>query len=343
MDGNPLRYRRVAGNFVLYSVGWDGIDHGGRMPRHDPGEPFESFTPYSASHEVDLVWPRPAATDEVETWHQVQLAERQQRADEMEELQAYARWHMTAVRQAEAARLLAERPKPIPEDLKYRGRFLVDVLRNEAITGTDQQSLAQLLTLRQLVTGSEPEIITFEAPIRFDALTNIGRLDLLIDVCTNGDFDEGCYAGKAECSRTVDGNCLITWSTLYEAPGLHALQLWLQLNEPTKVEDGLDGPMLPFTITNLCQFSLESATYNPESGATLRAKLPELNGKFTVELATATGEHLKTISGTTSNGVVNVFWNLVDDRGLRFTGESFNSTFKITLPDSKRSQTLNGP
>jgi hypothetical protein len=76
---------------------------------------------------------------------------------------------------------------------------------------------------------------------------------------------------------------------------------------------------------------------------TLYAKLPESNGVYTIELKAPAGAHIKTFKGTTTNGVIRVHWDLIDDRGNRYTNEAFDSVFQITLPGSGRSQTLKRP
>jgi len=97
------------------------------------------------------------------------------------------------------------------------------------------------------------------------------------------------------------------------------------------------------TTTNLCQFSLDSATYSVERGATFHARLPETNGLYTIECVTLNGEHLATLTGSTTNGEFKTIWNLEDTHGQRLTGETFNSIVYLTLPDSGRTQTLKGP
>jgi hypothetical protein len=63
MDGKPIRYRRRPdGSFVLYSVGWDGLDGGG-----DPSVPPGSELPLRWEW-PDVVWPRPATEAEVEAY-----------------------------------------------------------------------------------------------------------------------------------------------------------------------------------------------------------------------------------------------------------------------------------
>jgi hypothetical protein len=69
MDGQPLRYRLTDdGHFVIYSVGLDGVDHGGITPQPQPrGIPEESRFGFGVRPGADLVWPRPASAIEIQT------------------------------------------------------------------------------------------------------------------------------------------------------------------------------------------------------------------------------------------------------------------------------------
>jgi hypothetical protein len=42
------------------------------------------------------------------------------------------------------------------------------------------------------------------------------------------------------------------------------------------------------------------------------------------------------------NGVVQVRWDLMDERGSRYTNEAFNTAIQVTLPGSGRSHGLRG-
>ena len=68
MDGQPLRYRLTGdGHFVLYSVGFDGVDQGGKPPPpFRRGVPVEAPSVFGAEQESDLIWPRPASTIDVQ-------------------------------------------------------------------------------------------------------------------------------------------------------------------------------------------------------------------------------------------------------------------------------------
>ena len=62
MDGQPLRYRPTNdGHFILYSIGPDCVDDGGKPPPPDaPRFVTNQNGTYSALTNVDIVWPPPA-------------------------------------------------------------------------------------------------------------------------------------------------------------------------------------------------------------------------------------------------------------------------------------------
>ena len=345
MDGQPLRYRLNAdGHFLLYSVGTDCVDNAGKMQRSMGELGFERPAfPGAPSPESDIVWPLPASAAEAASQHQQERDAAQTKAEEIESLQANAQWEHTARHQADLEMLLSAPPVTNVLDLVFLNSHVSDTLRNPPGAIANHLTLVQMLALRQIFTGNEPETITFQLPIAYDALTNFGDLHLYIDPTNNDDSDVGCNAMDMKCERAGNGDCLLVWSTLYESPGRHALQAGLMLDGLPPDKQDFDGPLLPFTITNLVQFSLGSADYDVELGARFHARLPEANGAYSIECLTTNGAHLATLSGSTTNGEFNVIWNLVDDHGHRLNGETFNSIVHVTLPDSGRTQTLRGP
>jgi hypothetical protein len=91
MDGKPLRYRRTDdGHFVLYSVGLDCVDNGGKRPREAPGG-SPSFYPLpvrlSNPNGTDLVWPRPATTADIERFKREQIKAQAERGEDDEAIQ----------------------------------------------------------------------------------------------------------------------------------------------------------------------------------------------------------------------------------------------------------------
>jgi len=341
MDGQPLRYR-VTGDaqFALYSVGLDCIDNRGRM--RPPKRSFEPLVDFGFYNGADLVWPRAASAAEAEALFEQERRAEAERMTSWDEAQAFAQWEHAARRQAKVEALLAAAPPPSTEPV-YRGRPLREVLRNEAALGTNALTVADMLTLKEISTGAEPETGSFELPLSYDALGNVGVVELYIDPIADEDSDEGCAVQQAECKRAVNGNCLLVWSTIYESPGKHALQAGLTLRRTSTAEEIVSGPLCPFVVSNLCQFSLSSASFTPELGVTLRARLPESNGTYVLEMKSTGGERLKTLSGSTSNGLIEVHWDLRDDHGQRRTNNAFDTLLHLSLPDSGRSQTLKGP
>jgi len=348
IDGQPLRYRLANdGHFVLYSISTDGIDDGGvyarlslrDLPRPAPDE-NDAASP--ARKLSDLVWPRPASAADVAAFEQQKEAALAKMASEMEERRAAFQWDHAERRQQHAEKLVEQNPPAVTNVVVYHGRPLANFLCNRNISGSNKLSLAEMLTLRQVITGDEPEVVTFEAPIAFDSLTNLGELQLFVDPVDDPDYpgDEGCYAVVSACKRATNGSCLIAWSTSYECPGMHALQLGLELNEPDESTGEIFGPLLAVTVSNLCQFSAASANYDLETGATFHAKLPEQSASYVIDMSDTNGVHLKTISGSTTNGVIKEHWDLVDERGARFTNGVFNCLFDLTLPESGRRQKL---
>jgi hypothetical protein len=73
--------------------------------------------------------------------------------------------------------------------------------------------------------------------------------------------------------------------------------------------------------------------YDEAHGAILYAKVPKTNATYSIELKTISGGHLKTITGSTTNGEIEAHWNLTDEHGNKVTNDSFNAVFNVTLPD----------
>ena len=364
MDGQPLRYQLADDErFTLYSVGLDGKDDGGKLPLQNEDEEFPVRRGRrGTAHAADIIWPRPATTNEVAAMRQQELEDLAATEDAQEESDAAQQWSAAAARQATVETILAAAPDEKIKATVFQGSLLSALLQNTNATGTNLMTLVDLLTLRTVITGDEPETVTFDVPIAHDVLTNLGSLILYVDPDKdNKNSDEDLYAGQTEMRRATNGNCLLRWSTIYESPGKHAVQLGLLLEEsgglPAPIPAGaievppifrnmmtdLTGPVAPFVISNLCQFSLGSAHYNTNTAAILHARLPEANARYTIELITTNGVRIRTLTGSTTNSEIREHWDLLDEHGRKFTDGWFNSVFHLTLPDSGRTQTLRGP
>lgn len=355
MDGQPLRYHVTAdSHIVLFSVGQDCADNGGEMrqPRRR-GLGYQGLPEFGTPVGTDLVWPRPATAGEVQAQRQEEETQAELERAAFQERLVEEQKHEEAERQATIEKLLAETEttKAALEssgqggaEPAYQGRPLSVLLRNALTAGTNTLTLAELLTPRQVANREYDGTAMFELPVSYEAVTNIGWLHLLVD--GRLDFSSRVEEGERQtCGRATNGNCLLGWTSTYDPPGKHAIQAeFIAGKDGDDWETGLKvmGPAVPFVSTNLCQFNSAFDHFDAR-GVTLYARLPESNGVYTIELKAPTGTHLKTLKGTTTNGVIRTYWDLIDDHGTRCTNESIDSVFQVTLPGSGRSQTLKGP
>jgi hypothetical protein len=364
MDGKPLRYKKTGdGHFALYSVGLDGIDDGGRLElrrKYSDGL-VDALTRSSGIGGVgsanqnrnaggNIVWPRPATAEEVASMDAEEMKAELEAVDQSEQRLAEARWESTAERQAKAESLLSSGQTQSVPDPVFQGQHLSEILHNAESNGTNMLSMTELLTLHQVITGGEPEKATFELPIRYDALKSGPtpgfnmEFRLLVDGVSAGAANDEPLPSQTETARATNGNTQLILTALFESPGKHAVQADLIMDSSdSPVENKLQGPFCPFSVSNLCQFSPECAHFDPRLGATFRAKLAESNGAYSADMVGSDGKILKTFNEATSNGIIKFHWNLVDDHGQKYTNENFDSVFRITLPDSGRTQTLRGP
>ena len=159
----------------------------------------------------------------------------------------------------------------------YRGQPLSRFLRNKATPGT--LTLDQMFTLEQVITGDEPEVVTYQLPISYDALAtmgsgsvtnalDLGELKLLMDSDPDDSFLND--PELTECSRATNGDCLLAWNTAFERPGQHAMQALFTAQVGVDRELQVKGPVKPFSSSNLCRF-IPASTLWDDDGAFLDA------------------------------------------------------------------------
>jgi len=199
------------------------------------------------------------------------------------------------------------------------------------------------LVTKQIITGDEPDIVTFEVPINYNLLTNIGGLNLNIN---------GIDATLEECDPATNGSCLMVWNTTYDPPGQNILQAQLMLNGPgpdTAILSAV-GQIVPFNSTNVLQFFESGSMFN-DNGAYLDAQLPAQyagqNVTYAIDLydtSTTPSTLIDTIAGSTSSGMIQENWGLTNAVGATFSGDSVDAVFNVTFPDltsGKNTKTLN--
>jgi hypothetical protein len=214
-------------------------------------------------------------------------------------------------------------------DIDLSGNGLVG--RVKGALGMNPLDSNNPLAVTQIITGEEPRIATFQVPINYSLLANIGRLNILVN---------GTAVQFQECVPATNGNCLLRWNTTFDSPGQHYIQSLLHLNGQLKQGATPDptiltaaGSLHGFYSTNICQFDPFYSTFS-SNGAILHAITPACpDADYTIELKTLTGQHIKTITNSTSTGVISEAWDLTDDNGNVVTNTRVKATFNITLLD----------
>ena len=343
ITGEPLRYDLGNdGRFVLYSPGLDGMDNGGLMRHWTRNlQPMRLNMPFSSIQDVDLVWPRAATTEEITAYEAYLLDQTTKQFIETAEEQSNFFWKIQLDRQHESSRLLGkQRNHHRAETFHIAGKPVERLLQPG---GTN--SLEELLTLLPISTGLEPEILTFELPIEYAALTNVGTLRLVVDAMdTTKELVSQSYAYSV-CEPGPNGNVRLTWHTIFETPGAHVVQALLEVEAapPDFETRGAAGPTLAVTFDHLCQFGMASTSFDTTYGAPLHMRFPEPVATYTLEILSTNGQLLRTFSGATSNGTALLHWDLTDDKGKRWNGNFFESRLEVTLPASGRSKRMKGP
>jgi hypothetical protein len=202
-------------------------------------------------------------------------------------------------------------------DLKapsFRGQPLTKLLRNKTSSDTNELTLDEMFTLKQVITGEEPEIVTYQVPISYDVLASMtgtavtnafdfGYLKLLMDSDPDDDLLNDPELTGLE--RATNGDCLLVWNTAFERPGQHAMQVLFMAEPALHQELLVRGPVNPFFSSNLCRFFPGSSLFD-DSGAFIDAQAIESNAVFSIEIKSKSGAHVKTLIGRTTNGVIHV-------------------------------------
>ena len=187
------------------------------------------------------------------------------------------------------------------------------------------------LTLKQIITGKEPDFATFEVPLNYDVVTGSGSLNVNMN---------GIDVSLEECNRATNGNCLLTFNVDFDPTGLHYLSAGFRLgNEPPAELHPVmtaDGIIQPFISSNRVQF-FEANTMFDDTSAFLDAKLFVPEADYKIELFnpdTTPPTLLTTITNSTTDGMISEEWGLTNDNGSFYTGESLEAAYTVTPANS---------
>ena len=193
------------------------------------------------------------------------------------------------------------------------------------------------LKIVQIINDDQSGNVEFEVPMSYDLLAaheilekdgmeKNGKFDLIIN---SRAFSTGCW-------RATNGNCILGCDANDFTPGTNQVQVEFFIFNPSNMDRILmaTGPIAEFVSSNVCRAN-EHVTFDYSKGeAVLWADLSIQNASFSIELLDTNANHIKTISGITTNGVINERWNLIGDSGKIYPHDSFNAVYHIALVNS---------
>jgi hypothetical protein len=215
----------------------------------------------------------------------------------------------------------------IYDDIDLSGNGLVG--RIKKALGLSPLITSTPLTLNPIAFDNEWGIATYELPISYSVLTNIGGLNLNLN---------GINVKLEDIGSSTNGNCVINWNSTYDSFGLRFLQIKLTLNAANDYyTEKLTayGSLLPYYSSNPVQF-FESDSIFDDTSAFLDAQLPAQNADYVISLydaSTTPPSFLTAVTNSTSNGIIQEDWDLTYNGGMNvFTGAQLNAVFDVELP-----------
>ncbi len=220
------------------------------------------------------------------------------------------------------------------DDIDLSGNGLVG--RIKRALEMSQFAMENPLTLTLISTGDEPDIVTFEAPISYDTVTNSGNsLTLRMN---------GIEVSLGECRRAGNGNCLLAFNMDFDPTGRHFLSAVYRLGtEPDghPVMTG-GGPFFPFVSSNAVQF-FENGSMFDDTSAYLDAKVFSSYAEYVIALydpSTTPPTFLNAITNSTASGMIQEEWNLTLADGVtQYTGAEIQADFCVTAADLPNTST----
>jgi hypothetical protein len=213
------------------------------------------------------------------------------------------------------------------DDVDLSGSGLVG--RVKKALGIDPFDPSNPLTLNPVGLDEEWGILTYEVPIPYAVLTNIGSLNLNVN---------GIDVALEDFGPATNGNALLNWNTTYEPPGQQFLQARLALKDlaaDRAVMSGL-GMLVPFYSSNIVRFFETDALFD-DTLDFLDAELPALYANYTISLydpSTTPPTFISAITNSTYSGIIQEDWTVTYQDGITpFTGLQLDAVFDVTLLD----------
>jgi hypothetical protein len=214
----------------------------------------------------------------------------------------------------------------LPKKPTFQGHTMAQWLTKLQV-GTN--SIDNSLEIVRITKVSESRDFEFEVPLSYDLLKKNGFLEMTGRLYLIS--DERILPTYSR--RAANGNFIFGCDVNDFTPGTNKIKVQFFINNPQNKERFLhaEGPAVEFISSNICHVNPYIAS-DFFKGVVLHADLCASNASYSIELQDDKGDHVKTISGSTSNGVVNERWDLLDDSGKIYSYHSFNAIYRVTIP-----------
>ena len=225
----------------------------------------------------------------------------------------------------------SKQPEP-----KFHDLALNNWIEAKTELNAEHLSLSKLMTLKRVSGPDEWGVVAFDLPVRFEALHYHSEQPFPSGVMDLGSLDKkGNFVEFTlhDCEKAPDGNTRISWNINWNSPGKHEVRARMMFACGMDGDQfNLIGPSLSYYSSNTCRF-YESSTLFTGEGADLYAKLREPSAKFRVEVRSLKGRLVNVISSNTTNGEINLAWDLTRLDGKKYTNNSFIGSFFVVFPD----------
>lgn len=216
-----------------------------------------------------------------------------------------------------------------PKKPAYQNRTMDEWLQ---ILKADTNSPGNPLRIAQISYDNKWQTVIVEVPLSYDLLKDCdffeknGKLGLAI-----GDRGLSTF-----CERATNGNCLLGFDENNIHFGTNHIRAEFFISNPLNLDRPLhaEGPIAQLVSSNSIQVNAHVFPTASFDGVVLWADLSVSNATFSIELLDTNGNHIKTISGVTSNGVINERWNLVGDSGNIYPRDAFSPIFRVGISNS---------
>ncbi len=156
------------------------------------------------------------------------------------------------------------------------------------------------------------------------------RLSPVIQSPNIGLYMNNLPAAESSLSQGPDGTWLLNWNTVFLPNGTNSIKAGFEYRPDAAFgnESTVFGLPATVAVTNLVRFDQLSSRFSDFLLIDATVAVP--NATYRVDLFDVDGTPLVYATGTTTNGLIQLYWNLTDGGGNQISSNSINAQFTIT-------------